>query len=90
MGPRVGILGYLDDPRLPPRRAPFSEHRKLTLSWAEWFNGTAFSDETMTHAVFAHPDDEQRLRDAIKADKLRVTQLGPYRGQHGRALTLVD
>ena len=47
VGPRVGLLGYLDDPRLPPKRPPFSEHRELTLSWAEWFNGTAFSDTTL-------------------------------------------
>ena len=40
VGPRVGILGYLEDPRLSPRRSPFSEHRELTLSWAQWFNAT--------------------------------------------------
>ncbi|MDA8342078.1 MAG: DUF4238 domain-containing protein [Actinomycetota bacterium] len=90
VGPRVGILGYLDDPLLPPPRPPFSEHRELTLSWAEWFNATAFSDTTITHAVFAHPDDEQRLRDAVMADDLRVTEFGPYRGQHWRASTLFD
>jgi Protein of unknown function (DUF4238) len=90
VGPRVGILGYLNDPRLPPRRSPFSEHRELTLSWAEWFNATAFSDTTITHAVFAHPQDEQRLRDAVSADDLRVTEFGPYRGRHWRANTLFD
>jgi hypothetical protein len=90
VGPWVGILGYLDDARLPARREPFSEHRELTLSWAEWFNATAFSDTTITHAVFAHPDDEQRLRDAVKAEELRVTELGPYRGPHWRAGTLFD
>ena len=90
VGSRVGILGYLDDPRLPPRREPFSEHRELTLSWVQWFNATAFSDTTITHAVFAHPDDEQRLRDAVKAEDLRVTELGPYRGLHWRAGTLFD
>ncbi|MDA8283379.1 MAG: DUF4238 domain-containing protein [Actinomycetota bacterium] len=90
VGPRVGILGYLDDPRLPPRRPPFSEHRELALSWAEWLNATAFSDTTITHAVFAHPDDKQRLRDAVKADGLRVTEFGPFRGRHWRASTLFD
>lgn len=90
VGPRVGLLGYLDDPRLPPKRPPFSEHRELTLSWAEWFNGTAFSDTTMTHAVFAHPEDEQRVKDAVPADDLRVTDLGPYRNLHWRASTLYD
>ncbi len=90
VGPRVGILGYLDDPRLPSRREPFSEHRELTLSWAQWFSATAFSDTTITHAVFAHPEDEQRLRDAVKAEDVRVTQLGPYRGLHWRAATLFD
>ena len=53
-------------------------------------NATAFSDTTITHAVFAHPDDEQRLRDAVKAEDLRVTELGPYRGLHWRAGTLFD
>lgn len=90
VGPRVGILGYLEDPRLSTRRSPFSEHRELTLSWAQWFNATAFSDTTITHAVFAHPRDEQRLRDAVKGEELRVTEFGPYRGLHWRARTLFD
>lgn len=90
VGPRVGILGYLDDPRLPPRQPPFSEHREVTLSWAEWFNATAFSDTTMTHSVFGHPDDEQRFQDAVPAASHRVTGFGPYRGQHWRAVTLFD
>lgn len=90
VGPRVGILGYLDDPRLPPRRPSFSEHRELTLSWTSWFAATALSDATITHAVFAHPADVQRLRDAVAADGLRVTHLGPYRGRHWKAATLLD
>ncbi len=38
MGPRVAILGYLDDPQLPPRRPPFEEHLDLCDSMIEWFN----------------------------------------------------
>lgn len=90
VGPRVGILGYLDDPCLPPRKPPFFEHRELTLSWAQWLNATAFSDKTMTRSVFGHPDDEQRFRDAVPATSLRVTRLGPYRGRHWRAGDLFD
>jgi len=87
VGPRVGILGYLEDPDLPPRQPPFSEHCELTLSWAAWLNGIAFSDLTVTHAVFAHPDDEHRLRAAVPGDALSVTEYGPYRGRHWRAST---
>jgi hypothetical protein len=29
MGSRVAILGYLDDPGLPPRRPAFEEHLDL-------------------------------------------------------------
>jgi hypothetical protein len=35
MGPRVGILGYLDSDDLPPRRAPFEEHRDLVPTWVQ-------------------------------------------------------
>jgi hypothetical protein len=38
MGLRVAILGYLDDPPLPPRRPPFEEHFDLCDSMIEWFN----------------------------------------------------
>lgn len=44
VGPRVGLLGYPDDPRLPPRRPPFTEHLVLTPEWARWFAATAFPD----------------------------------------------
>jgi hypothetical protein len=71
-------------------RPPFSEHCELTLSWAEWLNATAFSDTTMTHAVFSHPDDEQRLREAVSGEDLRVTALGPYRGRQWKSSTLFD
>lgn len=90
VGPRVGLLGYLEDPDLPPRQPPFSEHCELTLSWTAWFSGIAFSDQTMTHAVFAHPDDEQRLRSAVPGDSVPVTALGPYRGRQWRSPTLFE
>jgi hypothetical protein len=44
MGPRVGLLGYLDDPRFPARRPPFEEHRELCASWIEWLNAAAWDD----------------------------------------------
>lgn len=36
MGPRVAILGYLDDPGLPPRRPAFEEHLDLCESTIEY------------------------------------------------------
>lgn len=87
MGPRVGILGYLDDPELPPRRPPFSEHCDLTPPWVRWFNAGAWSDYTFTHAVFAHPDQRSLLEKAHPAPNVR--QLNPFRGQRRQDLTLL-
>jgi hypothetical protein len=38
MGPRVAILGYLEDEKLPPRRPQFEENFDLCETWIEWFN----------------------------------------------------
>jgi hypothetical protein len=44
MGPRVAILGYLDDPALPPGRPPFEEHLDLCQSTTEFLNAAAWDD----------------------------------------------
>jgi hypothetical protein len=85
LGPRVGILAYSDDAKLPPRRAPFTEHRDLELSWVEWFNAIAWSDLTVTHSVFAHPEQEELLR---KAPRPSGVANHPYVGGHSAAPTL--
>jgi hypothetical protein len=78
MNPRVALLGYLDDGRLPPRRDPFEEHRDLCQSWVEWFNAAAWSDPFI-EMLIAHPEDRQRLADLPDHRDLRVTAFGPYR-----------
>jgi len=44
IGPRVAILGYLDDPGLPPRRPAFEEHLDLCPSTIDWINAAAWDD----------------------------------------------
>ena len=78
MGPRVAILGYLDAPDLPARRAPFEEHFDLCQSWVEWFNAVAWDDPHIDVLV-AHPDDRYLLENLPHHHDLRVTDLGPYR-----------
>jgi hypothetical protein len=90
LGPRVGILGYPDDARLPRKQPAFSEHQFLALSWAQWLNATAFSDNKGTKQVFAHPSNEKILREAMPAARVQVTTLGPFRGRGSSAETLFD
>jgi hypothetical protein len=88
MGPRVGVLGYLDVEGLPPRRTPFDEHRDLVASWVTWFNAAGGSDAQFTNSLFAHPDDESILRSLPDARHLHVNDYGPFRGIGCSALTL--
>lgn len=44
MGPRVAILGYLDDPGLSPRRAAFEEHLDQCQSTIDYLNAAAWDD----------------------------------------------
>lgn len=44
MGSRVAILGYLDDPGLPPRRPAFEEHLDLCQSAIDYLNAAAWDD----------------------------------------------
>lgn len=88
MGPRVGLLGYLDAANLPPRQPPFEEHRVLVPSWVEWLNAAAGSDAKFTNALFAHPDDQEKLRRLPDAADIRVNALGPFRGVGMLAETL--
>jgi hypothetical protein len=78
MSPRVALLGYLEDGRLPPRRAPFEEHLYLCHSWILWFNAAAWSDPFI-EMLIAHPDDRQRLEQLPDHRDLRVTGYGPFR-----------
>jgi hypothetical protein len=48
MGPRVAILGYLDDPGLPPGRPPFEEHLDLCQSTIDHLNAAAWDDPAVT------------------------------------------
>lgn len=97
IGPHVGLLGYPDDPRLPPRRPPLSEHLTLTPKSARWFAATAFpngrADRSRTvHATVAcgHPDDEQMLIDAIGTTRLPPLTTGPYQSRRRRTNSLID
>lgn len=91
MGPKVGILGYLDSAELPPRQAPFEEHRDLVPSFVEWLNAAAGSDQVFASAVYAHPNDESKLCDLPDLSTLGVNSRGPYRGHRGHgAVTLFD
>lgn len=87
MGPRVGILGYLDDPELPPRRPPLSEHCDLTPQWVRWLNAGAWLDCAYTHAVFAHPSQKPLLQKVPPVPN--VERLKPFRGRHWQDQTLL-
>jgi hypothetical protein len=60
MGPRVAILGYLDDPGLPPRRPAFEEHLDLCQSTIDYLNAAAW-DDPYIELMVAHPGDQSRL-----------------------------
>jgi len=85
MGPRVGILGYLDEPHLPPRRPPFAEHLDLCDSMIEWFNA-ASRDDPYIEALFAHPADRDRLARLPDHRDLRPNAYGPFRNRKSRSL----
>ncbi|HVX21284.1 MAG TPA: DUF4238 domain-containing protein [Acidimicrobiales bacterium] len=85
MSPRVALLGYLDDIRLPPKRAAFDENLKMCQSWIEWFNAAAWYDPYIS-ALIAHPDDRARLSSLPDHNDLRVTGYGPYRYRQSQGL----
>lgn len=78
MGPRVAILGYLDDPALPPGSPPFEEHLDLCQSAIDFLNAAAW-DDRFTAFLIAHPGDRDRLASVPDPFDLRVNALGPYR-----------
>jgi hypothetical protein len=85
--PRMAILGYLDDQRLPTRRPPFEEHLDLCKSWIEWFNAAAWPDPFI-EMLIAHPDDRARLANLPDHNELRVNGYGPHR--YRRSVGLFD
>jgi hypothetical protein len=80
MGPRVAILGYLDDPGLPPRQPAFSEHFDLCQSTIDYLNAAAW-DDPYIELLIAHPDDCNRLATLPDHRNLRINALGPYRNR---------
>jgi hypothetical protein len=80
MGPRVAILGYLDDPALPPGRPAFDEHLDLCPSTVDWINAAAW-DDPYIELLIAHLDDRDRLASLPDHQKLRINALGPYRNR---------
>ncbi|HUZ53876.1 MAG TPA: hypothetical protein VMU94_15305 [Streptosporangiaceae bacterium] len=85
MGPRVAILGYLDDPGLPPRRPAFDEHLDLCQSMLDWLNAAAW-DDPYIDLLIAHPDDQKRLANLPDHQNLRINSLGPYRNRESAGL----
>ena len=80
MGPRVAILGYLDDPGLPPGRPAFEEHLDLCQSTIDYLNAAAW-DDPYIELLIAHPDDRGRLAALPDHRNLRINALGPYRNR---------
>ena len=80
MGPRVAILGYLDDPGLPPARPPFEEHLDLCPSIVTWINAAAWADPYID-LLIAHPDDRDCLVTLPDHQDLRINTFGPYRNR---------
>jgi hypothetical protein len=87
LGPRVAILGYLDDPGLPPRRPAFEEHLELCQSTIDYLNAAAW-DDPYIELLIAHPDDRDRLAALPDHQDLRSNALGPYRNR--RSVGLFD
>ena len=87
MGPRVAILGYLDDPGLPPRRPAFEEHLDLCQSMIDYLNAAAWDDPHIEFLI-AHPDDRSRLAALPDHHSLRINALGPFRNR--KSVGLVD
>ena len=80
MGPRVAILGYLDDPGLPPGRPAFEEHLDLCPSMITWINAAAWADPYI-ELLIAHPDERDRLATLPDHHNLRINAFGPYRNR---------
>jgi hypothetical protein len=78
MGPRVAILGYLDDPGLPPAQPPFDEHLDLCQSTIDYLNAACW-DDPFIEVLIAHPDDRNRLASLPDHLGLRISAYGPYR-----------
>jgi hypothetical protein len=85
MGPRVAILGYLDDPGLPPRRPAFEEHLDLCQSTIDYLNAAAW-DDPYIELMVAHPGDQSRLAALPDHRNLRINALGPYRNRESVGL----
>jgi hypothetical protein len=85
MGPRVAILGYLDDPGLPPARPAFEEHLDLCQSTMTHLNAAVWDDPFITMLI-AHPDDRDRLAHLPDHRALRINALGPYRNRESVGL----
>jgi hypothetical protein len=85
MGPRVAILGYLDDPNLPPRRPEFEEQFDLCQSQIDWFSAAAW-DDPYIELLIAHPDDRDRLVNLPDHSDLRVNMFGPFRNRKSKGL----
>jgi hypothetical protein len=85
MGPRVAILGYLDDPGLPPGRPAFEEHLDLCPSTITWINAAAWADPYI-ELLIAHPDDRDRLAALPDHQNLRINTFGPYRNRQSVGL----
>jgi hypothetical protein len=85
MGSRVAILGYLDDPGLPPRRPAFEEHLDLCQSAIDYLNAAAWDDPYVA-VLIAHPGDVGRLTALSDHRKLRINALGPYRNRESVGL----
>ena len=85
MGPRVAILGYLDDPGLGPRRPAFEEHLDLCQSTIDYLNAAAW-DDPYIELLVAHPDDRSRLGALPDHRNLRINSLGPYRNRESIGL----
>jgi hypothetical protein len=82
---RYAILGYLDDPGLPPRRAAFEEHLDLCQSTIDYLNAAAW-DDPYIELLGAHPDDQSRLAALPDHRNLRINALGPYRNRESIGL----
>ncbi len=79
-GPQVAILGYLDDPDLPPRRPALEEHLDPCQSMIDYLNAAAW-DDPYIDLLIAHPDDRSRLAALPDHRNLRINALGPFRNR---------
>jgi hypothetical protein len=85
MGPRVAILGYLDDPGLPPARPAFEEHLDLCQSTMTFLNAAIWDDPFITMLI-AHPGDRDRLAGLSDHGALGINAYGPYRNRESVGL----